>query len=377
MGRSDGRPVGETVGCSLGRDCSGEMGFCMINRQFEIKVNGLAVEAGQISFALLGKILKGIQDTVYYLALADLQYDYRQRIRVPQDVKQACAIYRVVEKKGSYCLIAEMAPSQQVGGIDDLGLAAKEKYIEVLSCLKENALERLNHVVPDSSYRRKVLRTIASYCPKSGEKWEVGIGTFGQERAVLKPDLVKTIRDVLVKPAFEQMMIIGELVQLHLDENKLGLFYAPANKVIHCTYDPELEDFIVSNLRELIQVHGQVQMDGRGVPEKIVDVLEIEEVDLSPVVLSAIHAEGKTLILAEELNISVGFDRESQEFTLEHPILNIIVGSGNREELVAEYCSDFFWLWREYGQGDPLKMSADGQRLRESMLGLVKKESSA
>lgn len=357
------------------RDCSGKMEFCMVSRQFEITVDGLAVESGQISFPLLGKILKGIQDTVYYLALADLQYDYRLRIRVPQDVKQACAIYRVVETKGSYRLIAEMAPSQQVGRVDDLGLAAKEKYIEVLSCLKQNALDRLYQILPDSSYRRKVLRTIASYCPKSGEKWNIGIGKPGQEIVALKPDLAKTIRGVLVKPAFEQMMIIGELVQLHLDENKLGLFYAPANKVIHCTYDPELEDFIVSNLRELIQVHGQVQMDGSGIPGKIVDVLEIEEVDLTPVVLSELHVEGITLALTEELTISVGFDRESQEFTLEHPELNIIVGAENREELVAEYCSDFFWLWREYGQGDPLMMSADGQRLRDVMRALVKKES--
>ncbi len=36
----------------------------MVNRQFKIMVDGPAVESGQISFALLGKILKGIQDTV-------------------------------------------------------------------------------------------------------------------------------------------------------------------------------------------------------------------------------------------------------------------------------------------------------------------------
>jgi len=166
----------------------------MENRRFQIKIDGPPVQAGQISFALLGRVLKGVQDTVYYLALSDMQYDYRQRIRVPQEVQKACSIYRVVEDKGSYCLTAEIAPPQQVGDIDDIGLAAKEKYLQVVGCLKKEALEGLNAIIPDSNYRRKVLRTIASYCPKSGEKWRIGIGDIGQTLTTLEADIVKLRR---------------------------------------------------------------------------------------------------------------------------------------------------------------------------------------
>jgi len=104
----------------------------MEKRRFQITIDGPPVKEGFISFALLGRILKGVQDTVYYLALSDIQYDYRQRIRVPQEVQQACAIYRVVEDKGSYSLTAEIAPPKQVGDVDDIGLAAKNKYLQVV-----------------------------------------------------------------------------------------------------------------------------------------------------------------------------------------------------------------------------------------------------
>lgn len=348
----------------------------MENRRFQIKVDGPAVQEGQISFALLGQILKGIQDTVYYLALADLQHDYRQRIRVPLDVKKACAIYRVVEERGSYCLTAEIAPAQRLGEIDDIGFSVKEKYLEVLNCLMERTLDGLSKVIPDSNYRRKVLRTIVSYCPKSGEKWHVGIGTPGQSLTILRPELARSIRDVLVPPAFEQRTISGELVQIHVDENTLGLFYAPAQKVIRCTYEPELEDFIVSNVREIIQVHGQVQMDSRGIPEKIVDVLEIEGIDVSPLEVSVIHADGHVLILHEELSVPVAFDQENQEFTLDYMDLGIVLGTENREDLLYEFCADFYWVWQEYGSDDVPEMSKNAEKLRSKIRDLVKEEKS-
>ena len=151
-------------------------------------------------------------------------------------MKKSCSIYRVVENKGSYCLTAEMAPAHQVGEISDIGLVAKEKYLQVVTCLKERKLEELNKIIPDSNDRRKVLRTIASYCPKSGDKWNIGIGDIGQPLTTLESDITKSIRNILIKPAFEQRTISGELVQVHLDENKLGLYYAPLQRVIHCTY---------------------------------------------------------------------------------------------------------------------------------------------
>lgn len=346
----------------------------MEKRRFQIKIDGPPVQEGLISFALLGRVLKGVQDTVYYLALSDIQYDYRQRIRVPKEVQQACSIYRVVEDKGSYSLTAEIAPPQQLGGIDDIGLAAKNKYLQVVGCLKKAALEGLNEIIPDSNYRRKILRTITSYCPKSGEKWRVGIGDIGQSLTILETDIVRSIRKVLIKPDFEQRKISGELVQVHLDENKLGLYYAPSQRVIHCTYESELEDFIVSNLRETIQVHGRVQMDSRGEPEKIVDVLEIEEIDMSPIEISEIQFDGNVLVLKDNLILSVDFDQESQEFVLNYSEMGIVIGAESREDLIAEFCDDFYWIWQEYAKDDAATMSQGAQKLSKKIKDMVKEE---
>ena len=344
----------------------------MQSRRFQIKIDGPPVKDGQISFDLLGRVLKGVQETVYYLALSELQYDYRQRIRVPQYVKESCAIYRVVEDKGSYCLTAEIAPQSQVEEIEDIGLSVKQKYLQVVECLKKETIQMLDNIIPDSNYRRKVLRSISTYCPKSGDKWNLGIGDFDKPLMMLEPGIGKSIRNVLIKPDLEHRTISGELVQVHLDENKLGLFYAPSQRVIHCTYEPDLEDFIVSNLRETIQVYGRVQMNNRGEPEKIVDVLEIEEIDVSPMDIADIQVDGTILVLKESLNLTVSFDPEGQEFVLEYPEIGIVVGAENRDDLLSEFCDDFYWVWQEYGNGDMKFMSEGAVKLSQKVKDMVK-----
>jgi len=180
-----------------------------------------------------------------------------------------------------------------------------------------------------------------------------------------------SIHKFRVLPATETMVVSGELIQLHLDEKRLGIYYAPAKKVIHCSYEPELEDYIVACLREIIQVYGQVQLDNRGIPEKIVDVIEIENLDLSPLKIREILFENKKLMLRDELSISIGYDQENQEFSLEYLILNISIGAKDRQAILDEFYADFYWVWLEYGICDDAQMSDDARLLKESVCGMV------
>jgi hypothetical protein len=332
----------------------------MNDRQLQIKLEGPAVKEGRISFTLLGRILHGIQQTMHYLALAGIQYDYRQRIRVPRDVQKACRLYRVVEQKGSYELTAEIAPPVSLGGIEDLGGHVKDTYLDLTRILSQDRdWGQLQALLPDSVYRRKVLRSVAEYCPKRGENWSLGVGIPDNPFYPLKPGFQTAIHKYLVQPMTEYRALTGELVQLHLDENKLGIYYQPAQRVVHCIYDPELEDFIVSSLRQLVQVYGQVQLDERGMPAKIADVVEIDSMDMSPLEFSSLHMDGRCLLLTQELEMGIDFDQEAQEFFLEWPELNIVLGSQTREELWEELVEDIFWLWDEYGKSDVQALSDD------------------
>ena len=107
----------------------------MNERSFLIKVGGPAVEQGQIPFMLLSQILRGVQETIYILASAAVEYDFRQRARIPKELQQACELRRVFERQGSYELVAAVAAPQAAGGIEDIGLLCKERYLDILDCL--------------------------------------------------------------------------------------------------------------------------------------------------------------------------------------------------------------------------------------------------
>ena len=79
------------------------------NRQFIMKIDGSAVTEHTFPFRLLAGVLNGIQQTFYYIALAEVKKEESGRGKIPQDIQQACELRRVLEKPGSYKVLAESA----------------------------------------------------------------------------------------------------------------------------------------------------------------------------------------------------------------------------------------------------------------------------
>lgn len=65
------------------------------------------------------------------------------------------------------------------------------------------------------------------------------------------------IQQAVSPPDIEMMTVIGKLMCLHLDEHKIAIYYQPTVRILECFYDIELEDFIIGNLKDLIQVTGE------------------------------------------------------------------------------------------------------------------------
>lgn len=323
--------------------------------------------------------MNGIQQTFYYIASAEVKKEGTGRGRIPQDIQQACELRRVLEKPGSYEVLAEITDLNEPNlfpGID-VGKITLKKYLDMVEILSspEN-FNQLDTVFPDSLHRRRILRSVETYCPKEGDEWQLQFNDAnGNKPRLLTKDTRQRIKLVLAKPQEESRIITGELVRLHLDEHKIGIFYPPTERVLECFYDPEIEDFVIENLKGYVQVTGRIQLDANGQPDKIIDAREIVELDLNPIKLSRFEDSNLTLILNKSIYIEPQFNESEQEVIIELPQFNIIADGATREQAIKSFEADFIWLWKEYALADDNILSSDAIELKCAVLNMVKEVS--
>lgn len=340
------------------------------SRQFTFRLEGAELEDQSVSFRMLANVLNGIQHTFYCIGLEVAGREAKSRGRMPEEIRQACELRRMAERPGSYEVVAQLTASNQDDLFNYLGKDTLIKYMTLIDYL-DNPSGNIRDIFPDGVHRRRILRSVEAYCPREGDEWILVFeDSSRQSRGTLNGDTRKKIRNLLKPPDEEMLTVTGELMRLHLDEHKISILYPPTQRILDCFYDVEIEDFIIGNLKGLIQVTGRVQLDAAGHPDKIVDVISIDELDLRTVRLSKLSAGNTVLKLAQPLIIEPQY--EEQEVILEYPAFHIIASGASREEAIAVLEKDFIWLWKEYAMDDDSELSLDAQQLKQELLSLVK-----
>lgn len=92
--------------------------------------------------------------------------------------------------------------------------------------------------------------------------------------------------------------------------------------------------------------------------------------DLSPLRISRISANGLTLFLNKPIYLKPSFF--DQSFILEYEPFNIIADGITREEAINNFEKDFVWLWKEYAQTEDELLTLDAATLKRELLALVK-----
>lgn len=344
-----------------------------MSRRFSFKIEGAAVNHESVSFRLLASILNGVQQTFYYIGLAETKKEVRTAGRMPSDIIQACDLRRVIEKPGSYEVIAEIGQPLETSMFDaaDIGSIVMNKYLGLIESLDGPNEEMAEELFPDNAHRRQILRSIEKYCPKEGDEYEICFA--GDDNKIiygkLRKDSRQKISRIMKYPKVETWTVTGELIRLHLDEHKLAILYPPTSRPLECFYDPEIEDFIIGNLKGIIHVTGRVQLDHNNQPDKIIDVREIAELDLNPVKLSSAKSEDITLQFIKPFNLQPVFN--DQTVVLEVPEFNIIAEGVTREEAIRNLEEDFIWLWREYVNVSDELLTGDARDLKQILIGMA------
>lgn len=347
----------------------------MAGQSLCITIDGEEIREG-VPLQLLATVFSGVQSTIYYIAMAESGRDVRTRARVPDDIRTQYQLIRAAEHNSAYTIEAMFAsPVQASLPFEPNGrTAVLEKYTALLGALSESGDHTLSVLFPDTIWRRRILRSLEAYCPKKGDQWHLTVSREPKGTAATLSAMTRAhIARLLAEPGFEEMTVSGELVRIHLDEHKLGIYYQPTSRVLDCYYDPELEDLIVENLKGIVHVTGRVQLDANGFPDKIVDVSDIRALDLRPLVLKSIETAEGRLVLRRAESVKPSF--EDGEVVFELPDLHIVASGATREDAVEKLFSDLIWLWKEYVLAPHEELSQDARELVERLRGMIEEAS--
>ena len=133
--------------------------------------------------------------------------------------------------------------------------------------------------------------------------------------------------------------------------------------------DDAVEDLLIENRRDLVQVTGRVLLDDMGQPKQIIDVNDIGDVDLSPLVVERVRYRGVSLRANTPVVLEPAMDASKQLLCVERADLGIDAFASTREGLLAELDEQLAMLWREYALADDEILDVEARHLKQGLLG--------
>ena len=325
----------------------------------------------EVPVALLLQGLQGLQQLIHFSALSVEGRTVRQRVRVSADIQQRYTLHCRPPEKGSFKIAG------RVGELHKLLLSTGDvrRVMGVVHDFSHAVLSAdqstLVNLVPDSRIRVRMLDCLRTMTPPPGSGYAMEFRNCVGAPVRLDEAFAESIDRVLApqEPRRRERTITGELRGIAFAEHCLTVFYAPKDRTLECLYDETLEPMLFENRRDLIQVTGQVEDAEDGHPRKIVEVTRIEELDLSPFVITEMSSG---VPLAQPLRLAPFLSDDQQSIQLQDEALDIDVFAATRTELLAELRGQLDMLWTEYAQEEDESLSAPAQTLKRRLLALVK-----
>ena len=352
-----------------------------VNRELQLKFGGKATEENVVPVVVLAKSLQSLQRAVHLLGMYQEGKKVRQRVRVPAEIEKRYRILCRLPEEGSY--IAPLTIGDTSQDLTDTAFGAVTGDLHyLLSGIEAQDSSLVCSVLPDPNYRTRFLEELLNMTPPKKSGIDIALQSrTGDDLYVPNKDanfLENMINGHIDADSFvnlryhivgiEIATITGNLIGIDFDRRMLRLLYPPTKRELQCHYQPEVEETLFINARELIQVVGQTEIDVNGEPKRIHEVEKIIEVDLSDIEIDSFEVGGKRIIAKQPVIFKPMLDNTYQHFTLQDSLFGIQLLAGGREELKIDIYDELDLLWRQYAEERDEVLSDDALKLKNQLL---------
>lgn len=339
---------------------------------FSFHIEGRDRAAHSAPAAVLVRLLQNAQLAFDLIGVHVEGREIKHRARIPAATSQRFQLICEIPQSGSYAMPVTVG---QAGGLFDLDLGlvhqAYAVFRSLVHAVSAQDAASVATALPDERIRRRVLESVKAMAPQAESNWRLALHDDADVVfATFDADIPAFVDRILIPQEQRETgrVITGELKRIDFAERKLTLIYPPTSKELACIYDEDIEDLLYARRRDLIQVTGRVLLDEEGAPKEIIDVTDIRDLDLSPLILDAIHFGGLRIQASPPLSVEPALDDTQQLLCVEQRDLGIDVFAPSRELLVVELNEQLAMLWREYALAPDTELDDKAKVLKQALL---------
>lgn len=324
----------------------------------------------EVSVQVLVQSLTTLEELLHLCAFSVERRTIQQRFRVPRDIQAKYELRMQAPTAGSYAVTGRLVSRQPELLTAEHHATVMHTLQEVGRSIQDDDLSDIARIIVDPRIRHRVLQAFIGLCPTAGSGYELELSSGDGSSFVLGESTPRIIAKALetFRPRIGMHTVTGILDAIHFNERKLDITYLPKRRKLVCNYNDDLEVFLWENRRDLIQVRGSVVLDMEGHPERIDDVEEITELDLSPFRINRIETDSGILMTRVPVIVVPYLTEDQRLLYVDYDPWNLHVYAESRRELGTEVTAYVRMLWREYALGDDSVMTEHGGRLKYQLL---------
>jgi hypothetical protein len=327
---------------------SGLMATRQPDFSFHIEANGPHLHA--VPADVLVQILEHAQRAFQLIGLHVEGRGIKQRARIARSTSDRFQLICQVPKAGSYAVPVEVGARNELFD-EAMAKRATQIFEKLMRRISQKSANDLFEVLPDQLILRRVLEAVKGMSPRADATWTLELRDAGDQAfASFDSTVIPFLQETLVPPGQREAerVVTGELKSIDFAAHKLTIIYRPTSRELDCLYDESLEDLLYERRRDLIQVTGRLLLDEGGNPKQIIDVTDIADLDLSPLVLGNCRFGDRVLEIAPPLVLQPTMDDSEQLLCVLDEQLGVDAFASTRETLFSEIAEQLDMLWHEY-----------------------------
>ncbi len=321
-------------------------------------------DSDEIGAGEVGKVLKGIQDTVYDIGEYVFSGTYRKSGRRDPIIQKRTKLYFEKVEKGSFSAALKGEDQTTIYGKtlieESVGLVG-EIFVNLNSLPSDEIGEIISKKIDDPLQTSRILNDILDFWPGGDNSYELEVNTYEHKIGRLDKEKKASISKLAKVDTITKLeKTFGVLSAVRYVPDQTFEIRGPDGN-IKCKYIDKHRDKIESMKEKPVFVLGDVKVDQAGNIKEIVEIDDIRLMD--KIELSRILTDEGELDLKEPTIAEVDFENNTWIFS--NPILNIIASGKKYDEALSSFQEHFYYLYETYYLGDPDNMEGHALKIRE------------